>query len=194
MIDEYLLRDLYLQKGFSVKDIAIKLKCSVHKVTYWMLKAGIEPRSISEAIYLMNNRNGDPFKFASPETLEDAELLGFGLGLYWGEGTKADKVSVRLGNTDPELIRKFIEFLVKIFQVKKEDCHFGLQLFTDIEPARAMDFWLKKLKINKAQFYKPTISPSQSKGTYRRKSEYGVLTVYYHNKKLRDLIVSMLPM
>ncbi len=177
-----------------MQDIATELHCSLHKVQYWMQKYAIKIRSTSDAIYLKNNPDGDPFKFSPPKTLSQAELFGFGLGLYWGEGTKADKTSVRLGNTDPELIAKFIEFLVKIFGVKREALHFGLQLFNDLPKNTAMDFWQKKLRINSSQFYKTIVTESRGKGTYRKKSKYGVLTVYCHNRKLRDLLVGMLPM
>ncbi len=194
MISEKELKYLYISSGKSMQETADLLHCSLSKVKYWMDRYEIDTRSRSEATYLKNNPTGDPFNFTLPKTLKDAQLLGIGLGLYWGEGTKADKVSVRLGNTDPALIRKFIECLVEVFSVKKEDMRFGLQLFTDTTISEAMDFWLKKLKIRRSQFYKVTITQSRARGTYRKKSRYGVLTVYYHNKKLRDLLVNMLPM
>jgi len=192
-MDKKILFDLYVNKRKSMQEIAEIFSCSLNKIKYWMDKYKIKTRSISEAVYIKNNPNGDPFIFNKPITLEQAKLLGLGIGLYWGEGTKADKGSVRLGNTDPELIKNFILFLKNIFGIRKKDLRFGLQLFTDIDKNSAMDFWVKKIKIKPSQFYKIIITKSQSLGTYRRKSEYGVLTVYYHNKKLRDLIVSLLP-
>jgi hypothetical protein len=102
--------------------------------------------------------------------------------------------SVRLGNTDPALIEAFIEFLVGTFNLERADFKFGLQLFTDINPEVALDFWIEKLNIDRSQIGKPVITKSGSIGTYRKKSQYGVLTVMYHNKKLRDLLVSLLPL
>lgn len=194
MLSKNKLVDLYLKKGKSMQEIASILGCSLHKVSYWMNKHEIKSRTISDAVYLKNNPAGDPFKIKTPNNLREAELFGMGLGLYWGEGTKADKVSVRLGNTDPKLIKKFIEFLVKFFEIKKEDLRFSLQLFSDIPQREAMDFWKKWLNINPSQFYKVTITKSRSAGTYKKKSPYGVIIVYYHNKRLRDIIVNMLPM
>lgn len=188
------LFDLYTKKKRSMQEIADIFGCSLHKVSYWMNKHDIKIRTISNAVYLKNNPEGDPFKIKIPRNIEEAKLFGLGLGLYWGEGTKADKSSVRLGNTDPKLIKKFIEFLDKGFSVKKEDLKFGLQLFSDMDQNKALDFWLKWLNINLSQFYKVTVTKSRSLGTYRKKSQYGVVTVYYHNKRLRDIIVNMLPM
>lgn len=194
MIKKDQLEKLYIKKGKSMQDIAREFDCSLSKVSYWMKKYGIRTRSISDALYQKNNPSGDPFLFHTPSSLREAELYGFGLGLYWGEGTKADTGSVRLGNSDPGIINKFIEFLVVIFNVQREDFKFGLQLFSDIDQDDALDFWIKSITIDRRQFYKVTVSPSVSRGTYKKKAKYGVLTVYYHNKKLRDLLVGLLPM
>lgn len=186
------LMKLYLQQGKSAQEIASLFKCSLNKIRYWMDKYNIKLRTISEAIYLKNNPDGDPFKIKYPNTLQEAKLYGFGLGLYWGEGTKADKNAVRLGNTDCDLIKKFILFLTKIFGISKDDLKFSLQLFTDIDEREAKTFWINKLGVQENQFYKSTITRSIRKGTYGKKSEYGVLTLYYHNKKMRDALVGML--
>lgn len=127
-----------------------------------------------------------------PQTLEEGILFGMGLGLYWGEGTKADKGSIRLGNSDPDLIKVFIDFLGQAYGVKKEKLSFGLQIFSDISPIVAQAFWVKKLGVSKDQFYKTLITPSRGEGSYRKKLKYGVLTVYFCNKKLRTALIKEL--
>jgi len=175
-----------------MQEIADILGVSLHKVSYWMDKHKIERRSRSEATYLKHNPDGDPFKFKKPVNIKSAELMGLGLGLYWGEGTKANKNSVRLGNTDPDLINKFIEFLTRIYSIDKGKLKFGLQIFSDIDPEKALLFWIDNLGVNRKQFQRPVVTPSRGKGTYRRKLEYGVLTVYFNNKKLRDALMDEL--
>lgn len=186
MIDKSVLEQLYICDGKSMKVIADDLGFSIHKVQYWMNKHQISRRSIADAIYQWHNPNGDPFIFIPPKTETDFQLYGLGIGLYWGEGTKASKTSVRLGNTDPLLIIKFIEFLERFYSVERSDMHIGLQLFSDVDEKKALEFWQKSLKIGSHQFYKVTKTISGSIGTYRKKSQYGVLTVYYNNRKLRD--------
>jgi hypothetical protein len=191
----FLTKDRLIQlysSGLSMMDIAKIHKVSPHKVTYWMEKYAIDRRSRSDATYVKKHPHGDPFKLQLPSTPEDILLFGMGLGLYWGEGTKANKTSVRLGNTDPQLIKTFIIFLIEIFDVKKDDLRFGLQIFTDISSSEAMKYWINALQIKKKQFYKTIITKSGSLGTYRKKSQYGVLTVYYLNKKLKDLLTDLL--
>ncbi len=192
-MDKRKLRDLYVDEGKSMMEIAAALGCSLHKVAYWMNKYGLKRRSRSEAIYLRCNPGGDPFKFRRPKGAHEAELFGMGLGLYWGEGTKASLDSVRLGNTDPKLISAFMYFLVTFFGIDRRDLRFGLQVFSDMNSSLVLDFWVKKLKIGKEQFYKVIVTRSRSLGTYRKKSQFGVLTVMYHNKKMRDLLVGLLP-
>lgn len=193
MITKEELQRFYVHERKSMKQIADQLRCSLHKVEYWLNKYRMPRRSISDSVYIRNHPKGDPFRFDPPRTTADWKLFGMGIGLYWGEGTKANKYAIRLGNTDPELIKTFLTFLIRFFRIKRADCHFGLQVFSDMEPAKALDFWSKKLKIHKRQFYKVTVTRSGSIGTYRQKSQYGVITVYYHNRKLRDRLVALLP-
>jgi len=194
--EKALLENLYKEKGLSVPLISRNLGYSEHKINYWLRKHNIPKRSISEAIYIKNNPNGDPFKIKNISTLEDAKLWGLGVGLYWGEGNKKSKDSVRLGNTDPALIRKFLEFIVKILGVNKSKIRFGLQVFSDMPKTKVLKFWLEQLKffgIKREQFYKVTITPARSLGTYKEKSKYGVLSIYFANTKLKKILDSMLP-
>ena len=189
VVDKQLLARGYLEEKKSVADIARKYRCSEHKINYWLAKHGIPKRSISEAIYLQKNPKGDPFVTLKPHTRNHEFLFGLGLGLYWGEGTKKDKSSVRLGNTDPFLTRTFLSFLRHYYGIDESRLHFGLQVFTDMDLRKEERFWQDFLQVSARQFYKTINTRSGSVGTYREKSKHGVLTIYFHNKKLRDLLV-----
>jgi len=192
IIADKILVDLYVKQKRSAKEISKILNCSENKVNYWLLKYAIEKRSISEAVYAKCNPNGDPFKFVPPKTPEDFRLFGLGVGLYWGEGTKADKNQVRLGNSDPKLILAFMKFLRRFFSIEKSEFKFHLHTFSDIDTEEAVCFWKKELGIARAQFYKPTVTQSGKLGTCRKKSKYGVITVHFSNTKLRDIMVGLI--
>ncbi len=183
------LENLYVEKGMSMMEISKRLGCSHHKVAYWMHEYKINRRSISQAIYLRSNPDGDPFRIKTPETRDELMLFGLGMGLYWGEGTKSNKNSVRLGNTDPEVIKSFISFLVLLCGVDKARLKFGLQIFSDISADSAIKYWLVQLRVDRSQIYKPVVTKSGSLGNYRNKNEYGVVTIYFGNTKLRDILV-----
>jgi len=193
-LNEQRLRDLYAVEKKSIADIAKIFHRSERGIDYWFKKYRISKRTISEAIYVKNHPEGDPFKLVLPKSLEEAKLFGLGIGLYWGEGNKANKNTVKLGNSDPELLKTFIKFLIKFFKIDKKDLRFHLHTFSDIDINEATNYWIKELTIKKEQLYKPTITITGKLGNYRNKSKYGVLTVYYGNTKLRNILVDLLPM
>jgi hypothetical protein len=188
MLERKMLNALYTTQGLSAAQISKKLRCSENKVNYWLAHHGIKKRSISEAIYQKWNPSGDPFALRKPTTHAESFLSGLGIGLYWGEGTKKAKSSVRLGNSDPRLIRAFIMFLKDLYGVDTHRLRFGLQVFGDMSPAKAKAFWVQALCVRGDQFYATVITPHRGIGNYRQKTKYGVVTVYFNNRKLRDIL------
>lgn len=185
------LKNLYTKKHLSAFEIARIFNCSENKINYWLRNYNIQKRNISDAIYLKHNPNGDPFKIKNKLNKKEIELKGIGLGIYWGEGDKSpNNTSVRLGNTDPFLIKKFREFLRKIYGVKEEKIKYGLISFNDIKESDAVNFWKKHLGVERKQLGKITIIPPQGKGTYKNKSKHGVLAIIFTNKKLKEQILN----
>jgi len=193
-ISKVLLHQLYVQKKKSSRIISKELQCSENKVNYWLSKHNISKRSITEAVYTHHNPDGDPFYFKNPKTPQEWFLYGLGLGLYWGEGNRKNEMAVRLGNTDPALIKVFLEFLQKTYSVKKEKMRFGIQIFSDMSVSKEIHFWSRYLNIPKSQFWNPITTPARSIGTYKEKTKHGVLTVYVSNTKFRDLLVHEIEM
>jgi DNA-binding transcriptional MerR regulator len=71
-------------------------------------------------------------------------LILFTTALYWAEGAKRD---LSLTNSDPDLIRIFIQGLLKL-GVKKSDLRVSLRLYGDIKESKARSFWAEKLDIS----------------------------------------------
>lgn len=189
MISKSVLIDLYTKQKLSVSGIATSLECSQSKVNYWLATHKIPKRSISDALYQKWNPSGDPFLIHKPGSIREAVSYGIGIGLYWGEGTKSNKGSIRLGNTDPRMIKKFIDFLVTFYGIDRKRLRFGLQIFGDMDEKRAVHFWTRTLNVPRSQFHeKIIVTPHRGIGNYRKKTQYGVVTVYFNNRKLRDII------
>ena len=185
---------LYHVEKKSAAYIAKLFKCSQNKINYHLDKCEIKKRTISEAIYHLKNPNGDPFIVRKLIGIKEKEaiLFGLGLGLYWGEGQKNGKSGVRLTNTDPKLLNKFIEFLKVFFGINKDQLRFGLQIFGDLSPETSLEYWTKILGVNRKQFYKVIVSVVRGSGTYKRKSKHGVIIIYFNNIKLKKIICSMI--
>ncbi len=189
-INKAKLENLY-KCGMSMQDISDKEGVPYPTIRYLMSKYKIPRRSWSDATYVKRNPNGDPFKIKQKLDKEDIGLKNLGLGIYWGEGDKSpNNTSVRMGNTDPFLLRKFREFLRNIYQVEETKFSYGLILFNDIKEIKAVKFWKERLGIRRKQLGKITIIPPQGKGTYKKKSEHGVLTISFTNKKLKEIILN----
>lgn len=185
MLKKEKLEQLYIKEHLSMPEVAKKLNVSTRQVVWWMGRHHIRRRSWSEATYVKRNPEGNPFKIKKNLSPDERELKGIGLGIFWGEGNKTTKSGIKVGNTDPELIKKFIEFLEVICGVKRSKLRYSIILFNDSNLETALNFWKSELDIEIKQMGKPTIVPPQGKGTYKKKSKYGVLTVGCFNTKLR---------
>lgn len=182
----------YYGQGLSMRQIALKISCSEHKIVYWMNKYGIKRRERSVASYTYYNPNGDPFIIKVDLNPDESILFGLGLGIYWGEGDKVSKYQVRVTNTDPEMIKVFTKFLVEICQVKKERIAYYLVCFNDSNIEKVAYFWSKQLNISKNKFGKIIQIPPQGKGSYKKKSQFGVCSVVISNVKLKTWILGKL--
>jgi hypothetical protein len=191
-MDKEILKNLYITKKLSSAEIARKYACSETKINYWLTFHKIQKRTISEAIYQKNNPNGDPFLFDKPKTLEKIFLFGLGLGLFWGEGSKKSLNSLRISNSDPKLIKKFIDFLICIYNIDKKKLKFQLQTYDDLNKKKLLIFWAKYLSVKENQFFKTSILKRRGSGTYLNKMEHGVIIVNFGNTKLRNLICSQI--
>jgi len=175
-----------------MSEIAAVLNCSPHKIAYWFTKFGIPRRNRSDAGYLKNNPNGDPFKIKMVLNTEERLLMGLGLGIYWGEGAKTSEHSLRVANTDAGIIKTFREFLLRICQLREDKITYSLICFNNANPKTARSHWSKELGILPRKFGKITIIPKQGKGTYKRKSAFGVCTIQASNIKLREWMMKEL--
>jgi len=190
-VDKSYLTKLYTN-GSSMAEIADTLQCSVHKVQYWMDKYNLKRRSRSVAQYRKLNPNGDPFSIKTELSKKQTFLHGLGLGIYMGEGEKVSKSGIRVANSDPYIIKLFREFLIDICQADIKKISYSLVCFNDTKPEAAAQFWSHALNIQNIDFGKIVSIPVRGKGTYKRKSFYGVCTVSFHNMKLKSWIMEQI--
>jgi len=112
-----------------------------------------------------------------------------GFFLYWGEGGKTGRANVSLSNTDPAMPRFFIEWL-SLLGVPKEKIRVRLQLYSDMDVKKEVQFWVKKLSIPKKQFRKPHIKKSEKKGIGHRGGHgHGTCNIIYGSQPTSDYIL-----
>lgn len=186
------LRELYLNKKQSLSEISSLLGFKTHKVIYWMDKYGITRRQQSEANYIKANPNGDPFCIKRRLTRDEIKLKYLALGLYWGEGNKASNYSVRVTNSDPGVIIQFVLFLKTIYCVDINRIFFYLQTFKDNDMNIAKEYWSNELRIDIGCVKSGKPIHSMGKGSYKKISKYGVMTVAFNNTHLKTYILNEL--
>lgn len=77
--------------------------------------------------------------------LSHKELAIIGACLYWAEGAKKD---FSFSNTDPIMIRVFLEILRKYFKINNDDIKISLRIYSDLNPKVCLGYWSKITKIN----------------------------------------------
>ena len=90
-------------------------------------------------------------------------------GIYWGEG---DKREVGLINTDPDLIKCFVDCLV-LLGISKNEIKVSLRLFEDLDCNECVDYWSKRLSIDSSIITISEILVGNKKG----KLKYGMCRV-----------------
>ena len=113
------------------------------------------------------------------KALEEAERIVKKIGkqekiiiaacLYWAEGAKRD---FSLTNTDPLLIRTFVECL-KELGIGKERLSINLRIYEDLDKKEVCDFWSKTIGIPKEK----TMYINILKGKKKGKLKYGMCRV-----------------
>jgi hypothetical protein len=121
-------------------------------------------------------------------TRRQEKLKIAGVMLYWGEGSKNGN-SVAFANSDPAMVLLFVQFLKEICGIDKNRLHAILHYYPDHEEIVLKNFWSKTLDLPVEQFYRSHLH-SKTKGSYKKKSRYGTLSVQYSDTRLLRLIKS----
>lgn len=181
---------MYIQAHLSMGQIAQRLNMGPSGVRYWLDKAGVKSRSISDAINILytNKFGKKPFKLKNNLTAIDEKLKVAGIMLYWGEGSKTNNC-VKFANSDPEMIKTFLSFLRNICGISEKRMKALIHMYPDLNEKKLLEFWSSVTKIPKINFYKSFVHKGK-KGTYKNKSLYGTLSISYCDKLLLGQILA----
>lgn len=110
--------------------------------------------------------------------LSKRDLFIAGLFLYWGEGTKSSEAQIAFANTDPAMIKFFVQWIQKSLNIPTEKIKVRLHLYQDMNIEIETNFWSKNLNIEKSQFRKPYIKDSRLSGlTYKNGFGHGTCNI-----------------
>ncbi len=167
------------QHGHSLPEISNELRVSRTSVLRYMKGVEILPEYLSE---WAGKRGGSKKKrlLKEAQALEEGKIfLGklskrdkmlFLSALYWAEGTKKD---FNLPNTDPNLVRVFVDFMRDVFELKNDQFYINVRLYEDLDKEKCLAFWSEVVRIPKENLKGVNILPGKKKG----KLEYGMCRV-----------------
>ena len=102
--------------------------------------------------------------------------------LFWCEGGKSDKAGVKFVNSDPILVKTFLNLLRKSFFLREKKLHLLMHLHEYHNENRQKDFWSRITGIPKNQFCKTYLKRHTKKRL--RDSYPGCVCLSYHDVKV----------
>jgi hypothetical protein len=188
-------RRIRSEEGASMKVIAKRLRVSVSTVSIWVRDVELTDE---QRRALRNKVGGGWSASAKAARLRRAAaqqhgrtlarrgdpLFAAGCMLFWAEGAKA-RNAVVLANSDPDLVRLFVEFLRRFYAVADDRFRVTCNLFADhIERQREIEqFWLETLGLSRSSLRKSIVNvySKHSKKKRRNKLPYGTCRLVVHD-------------
>ncbi|MBY0538662.1 hypothetical protein K2P47_04695 [Patescibacteria group bacterium] len=122
------------------------------------------------------------------ENSKDPEFVA-GFYLYWGEGTKSAEYSIALTNTDPAIIKCFVDWLYK-FKITPNSLKIKLHLYTDQNEAELKKYWSKITGVPMTNYYKSYQKTTSSKSkSYKGMFSHGTCSVIYHERDTYEYVL-----
>lgn len=176
-----------------IQYLTILITCNIILAKYNMnMDAGDKEEIVRRRVAAMNNarkkNTATRNEAAKREALEQftdyyqQPLFTLGLGLYWGEGDKKTRYQVRLTNTDPELIRTFLNFLEAYAKEFKDRIWISVIRYEGTDKTQCERFWQEKTDLIPQQFQKTVTVKSRG---IERKSPYGICVIGISSVKLK---------
>ena len=168
------------KRGASLRDVELRLGIARSTLSYWfrgiILAQQYQDRlqkrhnnalinARKEAVKWHNAQKTARLALAKQEAAHTLEKIDFQSRtvvelalaiLYLGEGTKK-AVITSMGNSDPLILRFFVEALHWLYRVPRADMRCELHLRADQNAAAAIRYWSRELGIRAANFSKPSI-------------------------------------
>lgn len=191
------------KKGYSIGDIARRLRVSRGSVSLWVRdikltssqraqltangfsKNAIEKRRINR-ISKRKKAHLAVFQDAQHEVdrLSKKDLWLLGVALYWGEGSKTYKGVVSISNSDPAVIKIMMRFYREILNVSEERFRCHVHTFSHLNANVTEKYWSSITNVPVKQFYKTYSKPSKAGKGKRDTLPYGTVAVDVCDTKL----------
>ncbi|MEK7077269.1 MAG: helix-turn-helix domain-containing protein, partial [Patescibacteria group bacterium] len=189
------------RQGYSLNEIAEKLKVAKSTVSLWARDIELSPVAVKRLMTKIKRGQflGGRIRIERTRALEQRYLEEANLELvskmpdshackllcamiYWCEGTKNVRSGLTFTNSDPSLVKCFLNLLRASFPIDEKLFHPCVHLHEYHSPSRQIRFWSGVTGIPINQFIRPYIKPHTGK---RIHDNYpGCISLKYHNVDL----------
>ncbi|MEK7583233.1 MAG: helix-turn-helix domain-containing protein [Patescibacteria group bacterium] len=188
-------------KGLSLKEISLKLNVSKGTVSIWVRDVKLSQKATERIIRRIQmgryvsaerkkQRSSDLFLKLLSEARKEIDDIHLPLNIerllcvmiYWCEGTKDYRNGVVFTNSDPYLVRCFMDLLVRGFGAKRIKFIARLHLHEYHNPKIQQAVWSKQLELSASQFRNPYLKKHTGK---RQRLNYpGCISLRYYDSLL----------
>jgi transposase-like protein len=196
-------RRLRCEEGLSMKEIARVVGVSLSSVSLWVRDIDLDAVQRASLRCRAAQLRGEATAKRARAVRRDAQEHGrrrarhgdalhiAGCMLYWAEGDK-QRNSVRLSNSDPDLLRLFVTFLRRCYDAEVGRIAVTCYLFADhLERQREVEaFWLRTLGLPKSCLRKSIVNVYSKHSQKKRcnKLPYGTCKVAYSDSRVMQSI------
>lgn len=179
------VQDLYLKNKYAVPQIASLFNVSRDRI-YNFMKLNNIPRRNNKEVSDLAYKYKPKFVLKEELTEDEEKLKVAATMLYWAEGAK-DSDGIVFTNSDPRMIKVFLNFLRIICGVSESRLRVHLYLYSGQNIQKIRNYWQKITNISFLQFNKPYIREVFSIKN-EHKLPYGLIQIRYNDKKLLNII------
>ncbi len=175
------------RKRLSFQEIGRRLSIPSTTIRNWCYDLGIDRH---ESLRLNNEIRRQEIRDLDNSIVPDKSLLSLEQArllaslLYACEGCKYPAYNVvSFVNSDPKLVKVFIELLRKGFDLDESRFRVHLQVHDYHNFNELRDFWSRELSLKSDQFIKPTVT--SPRGKMHRRNYLGTATLRYLDNKIQ---------
>ncbi len=196
-------------KGYSYSQIKEKLGISKSTLSGWLEPYPLSRERIRELRYVsprriesfrqtMAKKKHDRLDKVYEKAKKDIgklsrrEIMLGGLFLYWGEGYKTATATTAVANTDPAMLKFFVEWLKEI-KAPMEKLKVKIHIYRDMNKDKTIDFWRKELDLPQSCFGQVYVKNSKLSGlSYKNGFGHGTCNILVRNRDLNEYVLSAL--
>jgi transposase-like protein len=197
-------RNLRRRDGRSIKEIASIVGVSVSSVSVWVRDIALTEAQIAALVERNPALNGRLTGVTARSAQERSRRQAYqdegrararrgdavhatGCMLYWAEGSKS-RNSVQFVNSDPAMVRYFVAFLRRYYEIPDKAFRLDCNLFADHvgRQHEIEHFWLKTLELPSSCLRKSTVNTYSKHSQKKRpnKLPYGTVRVCVHSTRV----------